>query len=282
MIDMHIHVVPPNLPGAGPLSSVLQLPLKDRVKVIRKEMESAGITKASAMGAIPTKHDDPLGVRSTLELAELLPSITAIGIMDPSIDPTDSGTLQRVNRELRNPRIVALKGYLGYQHYEPAHANYRRYYELAEQHCLPVIFHTGDCYSPRAKLKYAQPLGVDEVAVDHPNCRFIIAHLGNPWMLDAAEVIYKNPNVWADLSGLVIGDGESLAAEEWDETLCDIAQRVMYAMHYSERPDRILYGSDWPLIPMRGYREFIADMLPEEWEPMVFEENVRVLFSRMA
>jgi predicted TIM-barrel fold metal-dependent hydrolase len=278
---MHIHVVPPNLPGCGPLSSTLCLPLPERVKVIRRELDAAGIRKALAMGVIPTRGSDPLGVKSTLEVAAKMPEISAIGIMDPTKDPADREHFQRVEKDLQNPRVTALKGYLGYLHYEPAHANYRPYYELAEQHGLPVIFHTGDCYSAKAKLKYAHPLGVDEVAVDHPNCRFVIAHLGNPWMLDAAEVIYKNPNVWADVSGLVIGDGESLAAEEWDDTLTDIAHRVMYAMHYSERPNQFLYGSDWPLIPMRGYRQFIADMMPEEWEAMVFEENARMLFSRL-
>ena len=111
-------------------------------------------------------------------------------------------------------RVVALKGYLGYLHFEPAHANYRRYYELAAKYKLPVMFHTGDTYSPKAKLKFAHPLGVDEVAVDHPDTRFLICHIGNPWVTDAAEVIYKNMNVWADLSGLVVGDESAFTSEE--------------------------------------------------------------------
>ena len=46
---------------------------------------------------------------------------------------------------------------------------------------MPVFFHTGDTYSPEAKLKFAHPLGVDEVAVDHPDVKFVLCHLGNPW-----------------------------------------------------------------------------------------------------
>ena len=49
---------------------------------------------------------------------------------------------------------------------------------------------------------------MDEVAVDHPTREFVLAHVGNPWLTDAAEVVYKNLNVWADLSGLVVGDAE--------------------------------------------------------------------------
>ena len=42
------------------------------------------------------------------------------------------------------------------------------------------------------------PLLVDDVAVDNPDVKFVMAHFGNPWLIDAAEVIYKNDNVWAD------------------------------------------------------------------------------------
>lgn len=279
MIDCHIHVVPPNLPGSGPLSSALVLPLSDRARIIRKEMKEAGISHALAMGKYAISHEDPLGVQSTFEVMEKVPNLFAIGIMDPTKDDREHFAL--VDAALEDKRVVALKGYLGYLHFEPAHANYHRYYELATKHRLPVIFHTGDTYSPKAKLKYSHPLGVDEVAVDHPQCRFVIAHLGNPWMLDAAELLYKNDNVWADLSGLVVGDRKLFRDDDWDDALNDIASRALYALHYAEKPNRILYGSDWPLIPMKGYRQFIADLVPDDWHDRVFEANARYLFSRL-
>jgi uncharacterized protein len=276
---MHIHLVPPNLPGSGPLSSTLELPAAERVKVIRREMKSGGMTAVLAMGAYTITGDDALGVKSTLEYVESVPGLFAIGVMDPTRD--DREHFKLVDAAMKDARIVALKGYLGYLHYDPAHANYRRYYELAEKHGVPVIFHTGDTYSKLAKLKYAQPLQIDEVAVDHPNCRFVIAHLGNPWMLDAAEVIYKNDNVWADLSGFIVGDKKLFGDDDWGDALSDIAGRVLYALHYAEKPDRILYGSDWPLIPMKGYQRFIADLLPDAWHEQVFEANSRLVFSRI-
>ena len=56
-----------------------------------------------------------------------------------------------------------------------------------------------------AKLKYAHPLNVDEVAVDNPGVKIIICHLGNPWILDCQEILYKTKNVYADISGLFCG-----------------------------------------------------------------------------
>jgi predicted TIM-barrel fold metal-dependent hydrolase len=140
------------------------------------------------------------------------------------------------------------------------------------------MFHTGDTYSPNAKLKYALPLGVDEVAVDHPDCKFVMCHVGNPWMTDAAEVIYKNMNVWADVSGLMVGDDGAFASEEGQEAMAELSHAIQRAIAYSERPNLFLYGTDWPLTPMTAYREFIKHAVPAEYHEQVFDENARRLF----
>lgn len=276
MIDVHIHAVPPNLPGVGPLAPLLRRSGDVVAAELRREMQTAGVTHAFAMGVWNTGDDDPLGINRTLEIAPFVPGLRPIGIMDPR--RTEAEHFRRIEQILASGRVVALKGYLGYLHYEPAHANYQRYYELAARYRVPVMFHTGDTYSPQAKLKFAHPLGVDEVAVDHPQCQFVLCHLGNPWMIDAAEVIYKNLNVWADLSGLVVGDDGYFSSDEGRETLHELAQAVQQAIRYSERPNRFLYGTDWPLVPMAAYREFIRQAVPAAYHEQVFEENARRLF----
>lgn len=276
MIDCHVHAVPPNLPGTGPLAPLLRQPPSVVAAELRREMQTTGVTAAFAMGSWDNPPDDPLGIDATLAVAEQVPGLRAIGVADPT--KTDADHFRRVEKLLAAGRVVALKGYLGYLHFEPAHENYRRYYELAARYRIPVMFHTGDTYSPRAKLKYAHPLGVDEVAVDHPDCRFVMCHVGNPWTLDAAEVVYKNMNVWADLSGLMVGTDEVFASDEGREAVADLGHAVRQAIRYSERPNRFLYGTDWPLAPMAAYRDFIAEALPEEWHELVFEENARTLF----
>jgi predicted TIM-barrel fold metal-dependent hydrolase len=228
------------------------------------------------MGCWNAAPDDPLGVAETLTLARAVPGLFAIGVADPTRGDADH--LRRVESVLATKQIRALKCYLGYLHYAPDHPGYRPYYELAERHQLPVIFHTGDTYSPCAKLRYAQPLLVDDVAVDHPKVKFVLAHLGNPWLTDAAEAVYKNVNVWADLSGLVVGDADSFTAEERQETLEEARQALRRAFRYAERPNRFLYGSDWPLVPMAAYRSFIAAAIPELYHALIFEDNARVLF----
>jgi len=281
MIDAHIHVVPPQLPGVGSLHSVLEQDAEQLAAAVRREMQTSSVNAVLAMGSWqpnrPTADSDPLGIASTLKIAQHVPGLHAIGVADPR--RSDPEHLRAVEAVLATGRVRALKAYLGYLHFGPDHSGYRPYYELAERFRLPVIFHTGDTYSPFAKLRFAQPLLVDDVAVDHPRVNFVLCHLGNPWMTDAAEVVYKNMNVWADLSGLVVGSAESFTVAERQEMLQETSACIRRAFRYAERPNRFLYGSDWPLAPMAAYRTFIAAAIPDIYHPQVFEDNARTLFQ---
>ena len=116
------------------------------------------------------------------------------------------------------------------------------------------------------------------VAVDYPDTHFVIAHCGCPWFVDAAEVIYKNANVWADLSGIFVGDAAAFAALAARGRLDRTVERLREALEYAERPDRFLYGSDWPLAPMAAYRAFLAPLLDDPTWQAVRAANARALF----
>ncbi len=268
--------MPPELPGAGVLDPVLRSPPAERAAALRAQMAVADVRHALAMGRLGGGDDDPLGISETLAIADLVPELHAIGVADPR--RTEPQHLARVEGQLVAGRVVALKGYLGYLHFGPDHPGYRPYLELAERFRLPFIFHTGDTYSPTAKLRFAQPLLVDDVAVDFPNVRFVLAHLGNPWLLDAAEVVYKNVNVWTDLSGLVVGGEDMFTGEEGLDALRDLRAQVRRAFRYAERPNRFLFGSDWPLAPIAAYAAFVASAIPAPCHDAVFRENASLLF----
>src|SRR5205085_6507868 len=84
MIDVHIHVVPPRLPGVGPLSPLLNRPADEVAAELQAQMQAAGVTHALAMGSWRGGDDDPLGVAATLRLAAQVPGLHAIGTADPS------------------------------------------------------------------------------------------------------------------------------------------------------------------------------------------------------
>jgi predicted TIM-barrel fold metal-dependent hydrolase len=83
--------------------------------------------------------------------------------------------------------------------------------------------------------------------------------------------------VWADLSGLLVGTEEDLSEDS--DTRRDVIDRVRLAFRYAERPNRFVYGSDWPLAPMPAYGAFIREAIPAEFHEMVFGENARKLFG---
>jgi uncharacterized protein len=277
MIDVHIHVVPPNLPGVGSLSQGLRASAENVARVVRDQMMAAGVQAALAMGSMEGGIEDPLGLKRTLEICDKVLGLYAIGAIDPR--RTEREYLLAAERAMADNRVMALKAYLGYLHVFPNDPGYRPYYELAARYKKPVFFHTGDTYSPYAKLKFAHPLLIDEVAVDFPTTKFVMAHAGNPWMLDAAEVIYKNMNVWADLSGWLVGDEDSFGSPANEAERVDIRERFVKAFRHAGRPNRFLYGSDWPLAPMPAYSDFIRTIVPVEFQSMVFHDNAELLFG---
>src|SRR4051794_21672026 len=112
MIDTHIHVVRPQLPGVGPLSPLLERPGEEVASALRQEMKEAGLTHALAMGAADTAEDDPLGVHSTLAIARSVPGLRVIGVANPF--RSDPDHISRVAKVLAGGQVVALKAYLGY------------------------------------------------------------------------------------------------------------------------------------------------------------------------
>jgi predicted TIM-barrel fold metal-dependent hydrolase len=246
-------------------------------------MKEAHIEHALCMPRRDMDERDPLGVEGTRRLARLVPGLHPIGLADP--ERFDDKHLGRVEDALRKGDVVALKAYLGYLHYGPENPGYRPYYRLAARYKIPVIFHSGDTWSHLAKVKYAHPLRIDEVAVDFPETKFVIAHMGNPWLMDTAEVIYKNnkkglkENVWADLSALVVGSAEEFDKYRKRGVLKSVSEDVRKAIDFAERPDRFLFGSDWPLAPIKVYRDFIRDLVPEEYHQAVFYDNAKALFK---
>lgn len=161
-------------------------------------------------------------------------------------------------QELYNAkRMVAVKFYTGYDHFYPHEAKSQKfgdegdYLAALEEVGCPVIFHCGDCLNSvkAAKLKYAHPLGVDDVAVDHPKNKYIIAHMGYPWHRDAAEVCYKNNNTSADISGFVYG---AFNTDDKRKFIGVISEFISIAGQGT-----LLFGSDWPISNQKSYKDMV-------------------------
>lgn len=181
-----------------------------------------------------------------------------------------------VEDSLKSGRYGCIKIYLGYVYQFANDKNYEPAYLLAEKYDVPVVFHTGDTNSTRAKLKFADPLTIDEVAVDHPSVRFVIAHSGNPWIQSAAEVAYKNPNVYLDGSALLIGNLDRMPPGKVDEY---VVRPLAWVFGYLEDPGKLMFGSDWPLTDINSYVKAFKRAIPREHWKAVFHDNAVRVFK---
>ena len=182
--------------------------------------------------------------------------------------------IRKLDADLRSGKYGCIKIYLGYVHRYAYDRLYEPFYQIAQKYDVPVVFHTGDTYSVKAKLKYADPLTIDEVAVDHPNVRFVIAHCGNPWIQSAAEVAYKNPNVYLECSALLIGDLDKKPKEDVETY---VVRPIAWIFGYLEDPTKMMFGTDWPLTSIKPYVDAYKRAIPKEhWRAVFYDNAVRV------
>ncbi len=102
-------------------------------------------------------------------------------------------------------------------------------YRAAEANGIPVMFHTGTSVFPGARNKFGDPIYVDDVAVDFPKLKILLAHGGRPlWMDTSFFLVRRHPNVHLDISGIP------------PRTL------LKYFPRLAEIAKKTLFGTDWP------------------------------------
>jgi predicted TIM-barrel fold metal-dependent hydrolase len=233
-----------------------------------------GLTEATKNAFPCSEIDNPM----RLDLEANLPDRV---VCCPGINPTKlqgaelNTQLSRIEAELQRENVVGLKIYAGYYHYYVYDKIYGPIYELASHYHLPVVIHSGDTYSDRGLLRYSHPLAVDELAVTHRDITFVIAHLGCPWVMDTAEVVYKNENVYSDFSGLVVGDQELGECIEEPLFLNQMRSGMVYSGY-----KKYLFGSDWPLTKLKPYIDFAKKIIPEKHHDDFFYNNAVTIFPK--
>jgi len=173
-------------------------------------------------------------------------------------------------------RICGIKIYAGYYHYDVNDPIYAPAYDFAERHDLAVAIHSGDTYAERGRLIFSQPLSIDDLAVDRPDMRIVICHMGAPWIYDACEVAGKNKNVYMDISGMYVGDIQYFNDLQNKTLLLD---RYRQALILMDNYDKVLFGTDWPLAPMSSYIDFCKKLVPPETYDKVFFENAKAVYK---
>jgi len=209
---------------------------------------------------------------SNEEIAEAARENADVLIPFASIDPHKG---RRGVDEAR--RLIAEHGVRGFKFHPNVQAFFPNdrmaypFYELIEEAGLPVLFHTGHSGIGSGlrggggiRLKYSNPMHVDDVAVDFPDLTIVLAHPSFPWQDEALSVALHKPEVYIDLSG-------------WSPKYFP-PQLVQYANTLLR--ERVLFGTDYPFItPERWLEDFDTLEIKPDVRPLILKQNAMRLLG---
>lgn len=208
---------------------------------------------------------------SSEEIADAAAEHADVLIPFGSVDPhAGKAAVHRARRLVTEHGVRGFKFHPSLQAFEPHDVRYYPLYEAIAELGVPALFHTGQTGIGAGlpgghgiKLRYSNPMLLDDVAADFPELTIILAHPSVPWQDEAISVATHKANVYIDLSG-------------WSPKYFP-PQLVRAANSLLKR--KVLFGSDFPVItPDRWLADFAALDLKDEVRPLILKENaVRVL-----
>jgi uncharacterized protein len=172
---------------------------------------------------------------------------------------------------IRNNAVRGFKLHPPLQEFFPSDRRAYPFYEVMNEFKMPVIFHTGHSGigtgmpgGGGVRLKYGNPMDIDDVAVDFPDMPIIMAHPSFPWQDEAISVCLHKPQVYIDLSGW--------SPKYFSATLIQYANSLL--------KHKMLFGSDYPMLaPDRWLADFDKIAIKDEVRPLILKENAVRLFG---
>jgi uncharacterized protein len=189
-----------------------------------------------------------------------------------SVDPWKPDAVERV-RELVQLGVRGFKFHPSMQAFEPNHRRFYGIYEAITEAGVPALFHTGQTGLGSGlpgghgiKLRYSDPMLLDDVAADFPDLTIVMAHPAVPWVDAQIAIAAHKANVYLDLSGY--------SPKYFPPQLVKAIARQLQT--------KVLFGTDFPYITLtRWRRDFEALDLAPEVADLVYKQNaVRVLGLR--
>jgi predicted TIM-barrel fold metal-dependent hydrolase len=183
-----------------------------------------------------------------------------------SIDPHRGAEgVAEAKRLLATGQVRGLKLHPPVQQFFPNDRIAYPLYKVFAEAKMPVLFHTGHSGigtgmpgGGGVRLKYGNPLPIDDVAVDFPGLPIIMAHPSFPWQDEAISICLHKPDVYIDLSG-------------WSPKYF-APQLVQYANTLLKH--KVLFGSDYPLLtPDRWLADLEKTAIKEEVRPLILKQN---------
>ncbi|MBV9796153.1 MAG: amidohydrolase [Actinobacteria bacterium] len=188
-----------------------------------------------------------------------------------SVDPHDGPSAVARLRDLAAAGAKGLKLHPSLQAFSPDDRAHYPLYETAAELGLPVIFHTGQTGIGAGlpggrgiKLRYSDPMLIDDVAADHPSLTIVLAHPSVPWQDAAISIATHKANVYIDLSGW--------SPKYFPPQLIRAANGLL--------KHKMLFGSDYPVLtPDRWLADFAALDIKPDVRPLILRDNAATVLG---
>ncbi|HUJ91864.1 MAG TPA: amidohydrolase family protein, partial [Gaiellaceae bacterium] len=205
------------------------------------------------------------------EIAEAARENADVLIPFASVDPARPDAVERIRRLVAEHDVKGFKFHPNIQAFFPNDERVYPLYEAISAAGVPALFHSGHSGIGTGlpgggglKLKYSNPMCLDDVAADFPELKIVLAHPSFPWQDEAISICLHKDNVWIDLSG-------------WSPKYFP-PQLVQYAN--TQLRHKVLFGSDFPLItPDRWLADFEQAPFKDEVRPLILKENAIALLG---
>jgi predicted TIM-barrel fold metal-dependent hydrolase len=205
------------------------------------------------------------------EIAEGAAANADVLIAFASVDPARPDAVERARHLIAKHDVKGFKFHPNLQAFFPNDRVAYPLYEVIAEAGLPALFHSGHSGIGTGvpgggglRMKYSDPMCLDDVAADFPELQIVLAHPSFPWQDEAISVCLHKSNVWIDLSG-------------WSPKYFP-PQLVQYGNTQLSR--KVLFGSDYPLItPDRWLADFEQAPFKDEVRPLILKENAARLLG---
>jgi hypothetical protein len=276
-VDVHVHTEL-SRDGHDPMPAALReaasryfrskeaLPTADDVAAYYRERNMAAVVFTvdweSQSGIPPVANE---------EIADAAAANPDVLIPFASVDPARPDAVDRARRLIDDHAVKGFKFHPNLQAFFPDDRGVYPLYEVIAEAGLPALFHSGHSGigtgvpgGAGLRLKYSNPMCLDDVAADFPTLQIVVAHPSFPWQDEAISICLHKENVWIDLSG-------------WSPKYFP-PQLVQYAN--TQLREKVLFGSDYPLItPDRWLADFEQAPFKDDVRPLILKENAARLLG---
>lgn len=202
---------------------------------------------------------------SSREIVEQAAQHADVLIPFASVDPHDGAAAVSSLRELVAAGAHGLKLHPSLQGFIPNDPAFSPLYEAAAEMGVPIVFHTGQTGigaglpgGRGVRLRYSDPMLLDDVAADHPSLTVIMAHPSVPWQDAAISIATHKPNVYIDLAGWL--------PRYFPPQLVRAANGLL--------KHQVMFGSDYPVLtPDRWLKDFAAPGIKDDVRPLILKGN---------